>query len=358
MFNDDNVAVDNLHTVLGWYELFPEFKTNDLYISGESYAGIYVPYLLNAIHHYNQVNLGNSSAFKPPVKGMMVGNGVTNWKYDGTPGAFEMAYWHSLIPKDLYDKAHLLGCTLQGVGGWPSEACQDIEGQFDSLFFSDDKSKSILNIYDIFGICWIGNTKTYGAEEYGLRTNKAGGLEKYKKAFTAADYTPWAVKHRKDSHENNLGMLPACTFGQPLIDYLGQDDVKKALHVSDSPKAWTLCVGAADGWHYTRFAVGSQWVWEGLKGRYRMLKYSGDTDAAVPTTGTRMWIDSMNRDILDPWRPYNFTNEFGRNETGGYVEEYEGLTLATIHGAGHMTPQFKPRETYHVIFRWLKGERI
>jgi len=55
MFNDDNVAVDNLHAVLGWYEMFPEFKTNDLYISGESYAGIYVPYLLNAIHHHNQV---------------------------------------------------------------------------------------------------------------------------------------------------------------------------------------------------------------------------------------------------------------------------------------------------------------
>jgi len=47
MFNDDNSASDNLHTVLGWYEMFPEFKTNDLYISGESYAGIYVPYLLN-----------------------------------------------------------------------------------------------------------------------------------------------------------------------------------------------------------------------------------------------------------------------------------------------------------------------
>ena len=50
--------------------------------------------------------MSNSSAFKPPVKGMMVGNGVTNWKYDGTPGAFEMAYWHSLIPRELYDRAH------------------------------------------------------------------------------------------------------------------------------------------------------------------------------------------------------------------------------------------------------------
>jgi len=71
---------------------------------------------------------------------MMVGNGVTNWKYDGTPGAFEMAYWHSLIPKDLYDRAHSLGCSLQGVGGWPTKECQDVEEEFDNLFGSDDPS--------------------------------------------------------------------------------------------------------------------------------------------------------------------------------------------------------------------------
>lgn len=53
LFNDNNVAVDNLAAVLGWYEKFPEFKTNDLYISGESYAGIYVPYLVNQIHNHN-----------------------------------------------------------------------------------------------------------------------------------------------------------------------------------------------------------------------------------------------------------------------------------------------------------------
>ena len=37
--------MDNLIAVLAWFEKFPEFKGNDLYISGESYAGIYVPYL-------------------------------------------------------------------------------------------------------------------------------------------------------------------------------------------------------------------------------------------------------------------------------------------------------------------------
>jgi hypothetical protein len=38
---------------------------------------------------------------------------------------------------------------------------------------------------------------------------------------------------------------------------------------------------------------------------------------------------------------------------GGYIREYRGLTLGTIHGAGHMAPQFKPMETYHLIFNWL-----
>ncbi len=43
-FDDNTSAQDNLNFILGWFEKFPEFKSHDLYISGESYAGIYVPY--------------------------------------------------------------------------------------------------------------------------------------------------------------------------------------------------------------------------------------------------------------------------------------------------------------------------
>jgi carboxypeptidase C (cathepsin A) len=43
--NDMLSSQDALVAMQAWYDKFPEFLSNDLYLSGESYAGIYVPYL-------------------------------------------------------------------------------------------------------------------------------------------------------------------------------------------------------------------------------------------------------------------------------------------------------------------------
>lgn len=68
-------------------ERFPAFKNNSIYISGESYAGIYVPLLANEINEWNK----NQTAFteKINLKGFMVGNGVTNWTYDTFPATVD-----------------------------------------------------------------------------------------------------------------------------------------------------------------------------------------------------------------------------------------------------------------------------
>lgn len=89
-----------------------------------------------------------------------------------------------------------------------------------------------------------------------------------------------------------------------------------------------------------------------------MLKYSGDTDGAVPLIGTRNWINSMGREVLEAWRPFYVQDSETTQHIGGYIEEYDGLTLGTVHGAGHMTPQYKPAASYRLIFNWLKGQAI
>jgi carboxypeptidase C (cathepsin A) len=46
-------------------------------------------------------------------------------------------------------------------------------------------------------------------------------------------------------------------------------------------------------------------------------------------------------------------------QVGGYLERYNGsLTYASVHGAGHMAPQFKPAETFHLISNWIADKDI
>lgn len=36
-------------------------------------------------------------------------------------------------------------------------------------------------------------------------------------------------------------MLPPCTWGNPLLEYYGRDDVRTALNIPSDVQAWDLC---------------------------------------------------------------------------------------------------------------------
>lgn len=78
------MATFNLKALLAFFEKFPNLKKNDFYMSGESYAGIYVPYLANEIIKYNK--LPSSRATVINLKGIMVGNACTDPAECFTPG--------------------------------------------------------------------------------------------------------------------------------------------------------------------------------------------------------------------------------------------------------------------------------
>jgi hypothetical protein len=43
-------------------------------------------------------------------------------------------------------------------------------------------------------------------------------------------------------------------------------------------------------------------------------------------------------------------------QVGGFVTEWEGLTFATVHGAGHMVPATRPMFALEVLKNFLGGE--
>ena len=95
--DDYSSSVDSINALKNWYVKFPEFKKNELYISGESYAGVYVPYLAYQIDLNNRKAEYSPSFEKINLEGFMVGNGCTNWTYDSTADAATFANFN-VIP--------------------------------------------------------------------------------------------------------------------------------------------------------------------------------------------------------------------------------------------------------------------
>jgi len=230
----------------------------------------------------------------PNLIGFAVGNGVTNWTYDTTPSFVEMGYWHSLYSDSLRKKIQAANCDYGGYAQPNMSAiCAAYLVQFEALVHS-------VNIYNIFGICY-GTSDNPALEE---------GIQK-KRGFTAKDYTPWAFVSDEIKAEHGLvgDSLPPCTFGNPIMEYFDDPDVRTALHIpfDAATKPWEMCVGAP-AFNYTSLPQASQWIYEELHGKIRMMHFSGDIDGAVGTDGTQAWIDSLNWEITGEWAQWKYND--------------------------------------------------
>jgi hypothetical protein len=48
----------------------------------------------------------------------------------------------------------------------------------------------------------------------------------------------------------------------------------------------------------------SIWIYPLLRNKYKIIHFSGDTDGAVPTLGTRLWIEQLDWKVEEAFRPY------------------------------------------------------
>lgn len=79
--NQNDTGRDLLNALHQFFLLFPKLQKNEFFISGESYAGKFVPAIGYAIHQENkrQVNgLDGQAMPKINLKGLIIGNGITD----------------------------------------------------------------------------------------------------------------------------------------------------------------------------------------------------------------------------------------------------------------------------------------
>jgi len=297
-YNDTGVAADNYKALLAFFNAYPAFKSNDFWITGESYAGVYVPSLANLVQKGVL-----SKEFPAPFKGVMVGNGVTNANGDNIlndPVAFLNG--HGLISPQMYQSI-VKACPDPNN---PSSQCNNLFGQ--AL-----NSMNNIDIYDIYSDCF---------------------------------------------HQRSSDGSPPCIDSDYSRQYLNRPDVQAAIHVKPGIK-WEICNFAING-GYDRTQDSMVPIYKFLlANKLRVLIYSGDTDFAVPYTGSAFWTSSMGLTVTgQAWRQWSFKDSLG-SQVAGFVTDYaEGLTFATVKGSGHMVPQFRPMPALVMFQKFLAGQKL
>lgn len=344
---DIQTASDTHAFLLKWFEQYPEYLVNPFYISGESYAGVYVPTLASEVAN------GISAGMKPIInfKGYMVGNGVTDTEFDGN-ALVPFAHGMGLISNDLFEEVN---AACQGSYWNPvNDTCQR------KLAKVDDDINS-LNIYNILEPCYH-DLEIKSAASGNMRMpssfRKLGETERplavRKRMFGRAWPLRAPVRDGLVPTWPQLGSSVPCTDDEVATSWLNDEKVRRAIHAQEENVSgtWYLCTdrisfhhdaGSMIKYHKNLTAQG-----------YRAIIFSGDHDMCVPFTGSEAWTRSLGYKIVDEWRPWIFDNQ-----VAGYTQGYEhNLTFLTVKGSGHTVPEYKPGEALAFYSRWLAGASI
>ncbi|XP_076887192.1 serine carboxypeptidase 1-like [Bidens hawaiensis] len=302
---DTQTAKDSYTFLINWLERFPEYKTRDFYITGESYAGHYIPQLVELILQQNK----NKNHTVVNLKGIAIGNAYID---DDTQekGTHDFWWYRSMISDEIHHGI-VKNCDFSW-NGTKSGACQA---------YIDEEHKMIEHLYpyDIYAPLCVNGTSTKVTLTYGF-----GFIN---------EFDPCNDKY--------------------IESYLNLPKVRKSLHAyfTGIPGIWKDCNDQLyDDWTDQPFSMLPS-IQRLMGSGIRLWIYSGDTDSSVPVTTTKYALKKLNAKIKKPWYPW-----YLHGEVGGYVVEYEGLTFVTIRGAGHFIPSYQPARAFALFSSFLKGK--
>lgn len=336
---DDRVtSFDNYNFILGWFAKFPSYKKRALYLSGESYAGHYVPQLAKQIIDRNKYPSSFNIKAKIKFKGVIIGNPYMDEFNDGfgTNFAIDSFFQGSYIyfNVDTFDPYNYFGpvCSYKGADiGLKSN-------QRGSILYHDsllDKTREILK----------GKAKEKEVRSTGAPMSKVG------KPAPSTVPKPFSV--------NN----PKCQDFW-IYKYLNTPSVRQAIHATSSSRKWFTCASygncpdpsqCRDNLSYSRDVDSTVKILKYLiKENLQVWLYSGDTDMVVPFYGTRLNIESLNITLKTsdyiPWYYYD--------QPAGWIGDYHGLTAATVRGAGHFVPYDKPEVSLYLFKQFLAKKSL
>ncbi|KAL8496529.1 hypothetical protein ACS0TY_020290 [Phlomoides rotata] len=302
--NEEGVSNDLYDFLQAFFKQHPQFVKNDFFITGESYAGHYIPAFASRVHQGNK----NKEGLHINLKGFAIGNGLTNpeLQYKAyTDYALDM----KLIQQSDYNKMNKI----------VSDCEQAIK------LCGADGGSTCLAAYmvcnNIFNrIVQLSGGKNY----YDVRKQCEGDL---------------------------------CYDFSNMEDFLKLKSVKNALGVGDID--FVSCSSAVYEAMVTdwmrNLEVGIPTL---LEDGIKLLIYAGEYDLICNWLGNSRWVHAMEWSGQKQFVAAPTSSFSVDGAEAGLQKGYGPLTFLKVHDAGHMVPMDQPKASLEMLTRWMQGKLI
>lgn len=314
--SDAITARDNLVFLQRWFLKFPQYRNRNLFITGESYAGHYVPQLAELMIQFNK----KEKLFN--LKGIALGNPVLEYATDLNSRA-EYFWSHGLIS----DSTYKLFTSFCNYSRYVSEYYRDAVSPICSKVISQ-----------------VGRETSRFVDKYDVTLDVC--------------ISSVLSQSRIISPQENAERIDVCIEDE-TVNYLNRQDVQKALHARlVGVRRWLVCSDILDyellDIEIPTISIVGSLVKEGIT----VLVYSGDQDSVIPLTGSRSLVHGLAEQLrLNATTPYRVW--FAGQQVGGWTQVYGNiLSFATIRGASHEAPFSQPERSLVLFKSFLEGRPL
>eukprot|EP00475_Leptophrys_vorax_P039790 TRINITY_DN724_c0_g1_i1.p1 TRINITY_DN724_c0_g1~~TRINITY_DN724_c0_g1_i1.p1 ORF type:complete len:440 (+),score=121.76 TRINITY_DN724_c0_g1_i1:226-1545(+) len=294
--SETQVAEDMYQFLQGFFAKHPQYKGHDFFVTGESYAGHYVPAVSNRIFNANKKNEG---PYIIPLKGFAIGNGLVN------PAVQYKAYGKFSLDNGLISKT-----DYDYIQNTLVPACES------SLSSGSTNTESTCNEILSYIMGQAGNFNVYD------------------------------VRKTCDG--------PLCYPLGKIDTLMAEPSVQRSLGVNTSAASWTECNDLVHSKLENKdwFLNCAEYIPDMLEAGIRGLVYSGKEDWICNWYGGKEWVSvlpwsgqsSIASQISGTMSPWVLSGK-----TVGEFASSGPLTFLAIEAAGHMVPMDQPKVALEML---------
>ncbi|VDM99091.1 unnamed protein product, partial [Thelazia callipaeda] len=303
-----NTARGAFYALMDFLEIFPEYRNRRFYITGESYAGIYIPtltsYIIKKIYTNQAPGLN--------LIGIAIGNGELSMR-DQLNSIISMLYFRGVYGKDLY--ARLMACCENNtipaafcnfdryvifINGWAlpkdfSNECAKAIAEFGSHYIWFQSK-----IQDPYNLIEDGYRQFVETDmQSKLRTNlhkRKFWAEYLRKGFnqSSAPYDNQqssAINYASTDGKGNFYFYARSA----TTNYLNLKDVRSALHIPEHIQPWEGCNDDINYYYYQQYEDTTPIFEQIIHSGYTLdiLIYNGDVDLVCEFLGNEWFTERL-----------------------------------------------------------------